>query len=293
MRLSALEQAGRSDSITEGIVMLTSIRSLMAASALAGVMFAAAPAFAEETAPPSDFTVTGSATIASQYRFRGLAQSDNKPVVQGALTLSHSSGFYISTWGSSASAGCSSGICTAPINIGGTEIDVYGGYTHGLGTSGVTIDAGVYGYLYPGATNGNYYEVYGSLAKTFGPATAKVGVYYAPAQKVFNFNFTSTKRHNTYLYGELGSGIPGTPISLHSHLGYTSGGFEWGKAYLDYNLGVTYKWKMLAFDASLVGTNVSTTDINKGFGCANNALCISTLNRMSKTVGVVSLTASF
>ncbi len=273
--------------------MLTSIRSLLAASALAGVLFAAAPAFADEAAPPSDFTVTGSAAIASQYRFRGLAQSDNKPVVQGAITISHSSGFYISTWGSSASAGCASGVCTAPINIGGTEIDVYGGYTHGLGDSGVTVDAGVYGYIYPGAPLGNYYEIYGSLAKTLGPATAKVGVYYAPAQKVFNYNFTSPKRHNTYLYGELGAGIPNTPISFHSHLGYTSGGFEWSKAYLDYNVGVTAKWKMLALDASLVGTNVSSADINKGFGCLNNVACIAAFNRMSKTVGVVSLTASF
>ena len=273
--------------------MLTSIRSLMAASALAGVLFAAAPAFAEETAPPSDFTVTGSAAVVSSYRFRGLAQSDNKPVIQGALTLSHSSGFYISTWGSSASAGA------APINIGGTEIDVYGGYTHGLGDSGITVDAGVYGYLYPGAPAGNYYEIYGSLAKTLGPATAKVGVYYAPAQKVFNFNWTSPSRHNTYLYGELGGGIPNTPISLHSHLGYTSGGFEWGKAYLDYNVGVTFKWKMLALDASLVGTNVSQTNINTAFNgyCPGTApvktACLVNFNRMSKTVGVVSLTASF
>jgi len=180
--------------------MLTSIRSLMAASTLAGVLFASAPALADEAAPPSDITITGSAAIVSQYRFRGLAQSDNKPAVQAALTLSHSSGFYISTWGSSASAG------TAPINIGGTEIDVYGGYTKALG--GVTVDVGIYGYLYPGATAGNLYEFYGSLAKSYGPVTAKAGINFAPAQKVFNYNWSSTARNNTYLYG----GLPPTPI---------------------------------------------------------------------------------
>ena len=267
--------------------MLTSIRSLMAASALAGVLFTAAPAFADEAAPPSDFTITGSAAIVSQYRFRGLAQSDNKPAIQGAITLSHSSGFYISTWGSSASAG------TAPINIGGTEIDVYGGYTHTFKDSGITIDGGVYGYLYPGAPAGNYYELYGSVAKSFGPATAKAGVYYAPAQKVFNFNWTSQTRSNSYVYGELSSGIPGTPITLHSHLGYTGGGFDWGKAYLDYNVGASVKWKALTLDASLVGTNVSKANINTGFGCGNNVACITSFDRMSKTVGVISLTASF
>lgn len=276
-------QVGRGDPITKGFDMLTSIRSLMAASTLAGVLFASAPALADEAAPPSDFTITGSAAVVSQYRFRGLAQSDNKPAVQAALTLSHSSGFYISTWGSSASAG------TAPINIGGTEIDVYGGYTKSIGDSGVTVDVGVYGYLYPGATAGNLYEFYGSLAKSYGPATAKVGVYFAPAQKVFNYNWSSTSRHNTYIYGDLSTGIPGTPLTLHSHLGHTAGGFEFGKKYIDYNVGVTMKWKSLALDASIVGTNLSRSDMSAAFGPAN----ANAFYRMGKAVGVVSLTASF
>ena len=266
--------------------MRTSISAISAAFLL-GLGLGATPALADDTAPPKAVTVTGSASILSQYRFRGLAQSDNKPVVQGTFTVAHESGFYVGTWGSSASAG------NAPTNIGGTEIDVYGGYTHALGGSGVTIDTGVYGYLYPGATNGNYYQVYGSLAKTFGPATAKAGVYYAPPQRVFNFNFTSPTRHNVYVYGELSSGIPGTPLTVHTHLGHTGGGFDWGKPYLDYVAGVTYKWRALAFDASLVGTDLSRSDINKGFGCAGNAACTNSYYRLSKPVAVASVTASF
>ncbi len=272
--------------------MLTSIRSLMAATLVVGTLLAATPAMADESAPPSDITITGSAAIVSSYRFRGLAQSDNKPAVQGAITLTHSSGFYVGTWGSSASNGNG----TAPINIGGTEIDVVGGWTKGLGDSGVTVDIGAAGYIYPGfpgAISGNYFEIYGSLAKTFGPATAKVGVYVAPGQKVFDLNFTSTKRSNIYTYGELSGGIPGTPITLHSHLGYTSGGFEYGKKYLDYNVGASYKWKALTFDISLVGTNISKSTINNSFGCAGSVTCINTFHRMSKNVAVASLTASF
>lgn len=218
--------------------MLTSVRSLMAASMLAGCVLAASPALADDApAPTPAFTVNGSAAVVSQYRFRGLAQSDNKPAFQGSITLTHESGFYISTWGSSASAGAS------PINIGGTEIDVYGGYAHELGKSGVKLDVGVYGYLYPGAHLGNYYELYGSLSKTFGPVLAKVGMNYAPSQRVFNYNFTSPTHSNTYVYGELSSGIPGTPLTVHSHLGHTGGGFDWGKQYLDYTVGVSASWK--------------------------------------------------
>lgn len=258
--------------------MRTSIRGLLAATTVAAGLLFAAPAFADDTAPPSDITITGSAAIVSQYRFRGIAQSDNKPAVQGAITISHSSGFYLSTWGSSASAG------DGPIDIGGTEIDVYGGW--GKDLAGVHVDVGVYGYLYPGATGGNYYEVYGNLSKAIGPATAKVGVHFAPNQK-------NTVKDNTYVYGELGTAIPGTPLSVHSHLGYTSGAFAYAKNYLDYSVGVSATWKNLTLDASVVGTNVGKSDIDSAFDCVADTSCINYYHRMSKTVGVVSLTAAF
>ncbi len=266
--------------------MLTSIRSLCAASALAGALFTSSPAFADETDPPGDFTITGSATLASQYRFRGLSRSNNQPVVQGSITVSHSSGFYVAAWGSSAS---SNAYADSPIDIGGSEIDVYGGYAKEIGSSGVTFDVGVYGYFYPGSakinggTSGNYYEIYGFLAKTVGPVSAKVGVYYAPAQKVFNLSLFSPTRNNTYVYGDLSSAIPGTPITLHGHLGHTGGGFNYAKQYLDYSVGASVTWNSLTLDASLVGTNVSKADIFNS----------TTFYRPAKAVGVVSLTADF
>ncbi len=268
--------------------MTTTFRSLLAATALAGA-FVAAPAFADETAAPSDITISGSATIASQYRFRGLSQSDNEPVIQGSITAKHASGLYVGTWGSSAS---SADFATTPIDIGGTEIDVFGGYAHEFADMGLTADVGVYGYLYPAATGGNYYEVYGSLAKTYGPDTAKVGVYYAPAQKVFT-NLGSTTRNNTYVYGDLSSAVPGTPLTVHGHLGHTGGGFNYAKQYMDFSAGVTYTWKMLSLDASVVGTNVGKGTVDSAFGCAAVAPCVDYFYRPAKTVGVVTLTAAF
>ena len=46
--------------------------------------FAAAPAFAQDTAPPRDLTVGGSATLVSDYRFRGVSQTDGGPAAQAA-----------------------------------------------------------------------------------------------------------------------------------------------------------------------------------------------------------------
>lgn len=275
--------------------MLTSMRGLIAASLIAATALAATPAFADETDPPSDVTITGSAAVVSQYRFRGLSQSNNQPVIQGSMTVSHSSGLYVSVWGSSAS---SNAFIDSPIDIGGTEIDVYGGFAKELGSSGVKVDVGVYGYIYPGSgnTNGgpssNYVEVYGSLAKTMGPVSAKVGVYYAPAQKVFNLSVFSPTRNNTYVYGELASGIPGTPLAVHAHLGHTGGGFDYVKQYIDYSVGVSYTWKALTLDASFVGTNVSRDDVI-AYGCGTNVSCQDYFYRPAKPVGVVSLTAAF
>ena len=249
----------------------------------------ATPAFADDApaAPPAatpEFTITGSAGIWSQYRFRGISQSDNRPVFQGSLTLTHKSGFYLSTWGSSASAGNST------VNLGGTEIDVYGGYSHTFANT-FTVDGGLYGYLYPGAPLGNYYEVYGDVSKVFGPITAKFGVNWAPNQKVFNFTNT---HYNVYEFGELSYTGTKFPIIIHTHVGHTGGGFDYTKAYIDYVGGASYKWKALTFDVSYVGTNVShhNAAVNPLFDQQGNLSPFQTY-RAAKGVVVGSISASF
>ena len=54
----------------------------------------ASPAFAEDTAPPPAVTVNGTAAIVSDYRFRGISQSNKRFAVQGSITVAHESGVY-------------------------------------------------------------------------------------------------------------------------------------------------------------------------------------------------------
>lgn len=265
--------------------MLTSIRGVLTATLLAGTVLAATPAFADETDPPSAITVTGSAAIVSQYRFRGISQSNNKPAVQASISVAHESGFYVSVWGSSTSG---SPIDT-PVYYAGTEIDVYGGWTKDLG--GVKVDVGGYGYIYPGVSTSNFYEVYGSVAGTVGPVTAKAGINYAPGQNYFKL--LGTTNHNVYVYGNLSGGIPGTPITLHGAVGYTDGGLRYVKNYVDYSVGASVTWKNLTLDASVVGTNISRDEADFVIGCGGVGPCVDYFHRPAKTVGVVSLTASF
>jgi len=266
---------------------MVQLRIASLSTCLLGAALCAAPALAEDApASTSDFTITGSAGIWSQYRFRGISQSDNKPVFQGALTVTHKSGFYLSAWGSSATA-------NDAVNIGGSEIDVYAGYSHSF-RNGVTVDGGLYGYLYPGSGHAvgiseNYFEVYGDVSKAFGPFTAKAGVNWAPNQPYFR-NFDTPTRYSVYEYGELGLAVPGTAFTVHGHVGHTGGGFDYaGIDYVDYTIGASCKWKALTFDVSAVGTNVSRSD-TRPFDLAADT---TDFHRAAKTALVGSVSASF
>ena len=67
------------------------------AAAVAALAFSV-PALAQEA--PKPITVSGSAAIVSDYRFRGVSQSDRALAVQAGLTVSHESGLYVGTWAS-------------------------------------------------------------------------------------------------------------------------------------------------------------------------------------------------
>jgi uncharacterized protein (TIGR02001 family) len=189
--------------------MLTSIRGLLAASALAGSMLAAAPALAQDAEAPAAITVTGNVALTTDYRFRGVSLSGGDAAVQGGITVGHESGLYVGTWSSSIRGG--------PV-YGEQELDLFAGWAGEL-APGVKLDAGLYYYVYPGGKVGdaNYFEPFASLSAAVGPATAKVGVAYAWEQDSLGGN------DNLYVFGRLDAGIPGTPDSVFGQLGYTDG----------------------------------------------------------------------
>jgi len=234
--------------------MLTSFRGLVAASLLAGTALAATPALADETAAPSDITVSGNVQGVSDYRFRGISLSGGDFAVQGSINVNHSSGFYVGAWASS--------LEDTP-TYGHTEVDLYAGWT-GEVASGFTVDAGLLYYAYPNGKVGdaNVWEPYASVTTAIGPATAKVGVNYAWDQDSLGGD------DNLYVYTDLGASIPNTPVSLSAHLGYTDGalspkiitgsgnggGFDW-------SAGATFNvTKNLSVGASYVGVEGTSID---------------------------------
>lgn len=218
--------------------MLMSVRGLLAASVVVGAGFTAMPAMAQD----SDFTLSANTAIVSQYRFRGVDYSGGDIAIQGGVDVSHSSGIYVGAWGSS--------LDEDTVGYGHTELDVYAGWSGNV-TDAVSLDVGALYYLYPNApdvpgTKYKYIEMHAAGSFTLGPASATVGVAYAPKQNSLNDN------DNIYFYTDLGVGIPNTPVSLSGHLGYTDGNF------------LTYTNDGTAFDWSVGASYALTSNVNVG-----------------------------
>ncbi|RST31645.1 hypothetical protein HMF7854_12980 [Sphingomonas ginkgonis] len=195
------------------------------------------------------FAVSGGAAIVTDYRFRGISQTNRRFAIQGTGTLSHSSGFYATFWGSS--------IDDYIANGGDAELDLIAGYKHTT-KGGTTFDGGVLYYYYPGSggANTDFVEPYVSVAQAFGPVTAKVTANYAPKQH--GIAAAHARDDNLYLAGDLSYAVPKTSLSLTGHLGHS-----WGPSYLtapyrhytDWNVGAAYALKNLTFGLSYVDTD--------------------------------------
>jgi uncharacterized protein (TIGR02001 family) len=64
-------------------------------------------AFAQEAsapvAEPRRHTFTANVSLVSDYRYRGISQTNLRPAIQGGFDYSHASGFYVGNWNSSIS----------------------------------------------------------------------------------------------------------------------------------------------------------------------------------------------
>lgn len=239
------------------------MKSLSVAAATAYLYFAA-PAAAQDTAPPPPVVVSGSVALVSDYRFRGVSQSDKEAAIQGGITVAHESGFYAGVWASNLAGWGTFGGANM-------ELDLIGGYKRNLG-SGVTADVGLTWYMYPGGADlTDFAEPYVKLSGTLGPVSALAGVAYAPKQRALgNFSNTPFSRgqseDNLYIWGDVSTGVPGTPVTAKAHVGYSDGNPGLGPngtsvaptgSYLDYLVGADVTLKPVTLGVAYVGTDIT------------------------------------
>ncbi len=198
------------------------MKKLILASAISAA-FAGGFAQAEEAAK-SDHVISYNVGVTSDYVFRGISQSRNRPAFSGGMDYSHTpTGLYAGTWVSTISwvndAHGTSGISDSSRPNTPYEQDFYGGIKGG-DAAGLNFDFGAIYYYYPrnkldilGSTPGlkaNTTEIYGKIA--YGRVYFKVN--YATGDAVY----TSNKAGSYYL--DLGADIPVMDgLTLNAHAG--------------------------------------------------------------------------
>lgn len=251
-------------------------RNTLAALALLSLIPAAQAADAPSAADAaSPYSLTANVTLASQYRYRGLMQTNNQPAIQGGFDLAHASGFYLGNWSSSISwlNDSNSGV-SAPV-----EMDFYGGYKGNL-TDKVPVDLGVLQYYYPGDYPSGYTspdttELYAGIG--YGPVMFK---YSLALTNLFGF---ADSKYSQYfdLSGNFDTGIWG--LVLNAHAGRQIVRNVDNGSYTDWKLGLTKDFGQ--------GLSVSLAYLDTN---ADRAVYTNTRGRdMGRATGLLSVTKTF
>lgn len=228
-------------------------KTALATFALAtAAALAPAAASAQGKAPEakSPWTMTGNVGFASEYRYRGINQTNGKPAVQGGFDLAHEQGYYVGTWASNVNWLSDLGVSNS------LEWDLYGGYKGKLGD--LSYDVGALYYWYPGKypagfTNPNTFEIYGAL--TWQQFTFKYSHGLSDT-----FGYTDSKGSG-YLDVTGNFELP-AGFNLVAHLGHqmipasgTANRSRSDCSYSDWKLGVTTDAVGFTFGLAYVDTN--------------------------------------
>lgn len=208
----------------------------------------------------------GDAALMSDFRLRGISQSNLLPAVEGGLVVRHRGGLHagarattVAGWGS----------------VGGAPVllDLSAGYAALLGDA--RIDAGLTWHLYPGGAPG-FGDVHARLGGSFGPVSLLGGIVWAPPQALLG-NWSGTpdsrpgdKGSNLYMRADAAVAVLGTPLTLTAHVGHSAGDAGLGPdgysltpvgAYWDWRLGVDYGLGPMTLGLAYADTDIDAAGL--------------------------------
>ena len=213
----------------------------------------------------SELSLDGTLAVTSDYRFRGISQSNDDVAMQGSINLNHDSGFHVGLWGSSIDFN----------QVGNNEATLELDYTAGYAftVSDVAVDVGYIYYTYPNDgsnDNNDYGEVY-AAADWKG---VEVGVNWT--DDGYGKSGKATYVHGGYSYD---FGI----VTLGAEVGETfldSATFANGDdKYFNFEVSATVTLlEKLDVELAYVGTDLSKNDIGGLDWAENAAVATITLN---------------
>ena len=186
------------------------------------IMLSALPftAFAQEAEQEeaSSSPFTWNAAVASEYLFRGISQTDDRPAIQLGADYSFSNGIYVGTWASNVHFGEGTD----------AEVDTYIGFNKDLSDT-VNADLMLTRYNYVGEPDGVNYAYNELIGKI------EFNEQYAVTLGYTN-NFLNLDEDSLYV-GVAGSWELGRDINLSASAGYTKSHGDL-PSYADYSVGL-------------------------------------------------------
>lgn len=185
--------------------------------------------------------VSGNVSLASDYVYRGISQTNEEATIQGGFDLSAESGFYAGVWASNIAFD------------GSIEIDIYGGFAKELNEEW-SFDVGLLRYEYPnnaGPNESSFNEVYGSLSFR----ELSVGVAYSD-----DFFFESDS--SIYIYVNYSLALP-NDYGVDFHYGNQSidDNNTFGTPdYADYSIGLSKSVAELDLSLTWYDTDLSGSE---------------------------------
>jgi len=230
----------------------SNMKKSLLAIAIATV-FTANFAYADDVAAPEvkpDNEVSFNLGVASDYRYRGISQSNMDPALQGGADYTNNpTGLYAGTWLSTIKWTKDDG------GSGNVEWDLYAGKRGDIATD-LTYDVGVLQYVYPsnglgsitGFADANTTELYGQLA-----------------YKVLSVKYSQSVTNLFAVPNSKGSGYVDVSANFDLTEGYTlglHGGHQTVKntdalSYSDWKIGVSKDFIGVTFSLGVIGTNAS------------------------------------
>lgn len=251
-------------------------RMKLTLKALSFAVVASASTWTVAAEAPLGLSFSGSTTLTSDYRYRGMTQTLNDPAIQGGFALAHDSGFYAGVWASNVDFGSTAHL----------EVDPYLGFATSLTNvpGAPTLDVGVWYYSYPSESDTSWLEAY-----------AKLGfddIFVKGSNLLTAVNYTNDlfglDQDAIYVNATYSLPLGTSGLGAVASLGYTKADeklFGDEDSYLDWKAGVTYSFASvdgLTAELAAVGT-----DIDYGAGTAKS------VERGVETGAVFTITKTF
>ncbi|WP_051275355.1 TorF family putative porin [Aestuariibacter salexigens] len=184
--------------------------------------------------------LSATASVVSDYVFRGISQTDSSPALQGSIDYAHEGGMYIGAWASNVDFGDDANV----------EIDYYLGFSEDIGA--MTLDVSLVYYTYTGYESedeSDYGEVI--IGAGFGDTTLTLA---------HAIDYVQSGESVTYIGASHDIALPYYDLLLTLNAGYSFGEDALGSNYADYGATLSKTFNGIDTFLAIYSTDISDDD---------------------------------